>query len=89
MTAKKPTYQELLRKTAELAGQLAGAYKRAGRDLPKASMEHLMASGVLLQLTALGGRELIEPVLIRDGLSPETIEALRADLHRSFVLATQ
>ena len=89
MTVKKPTYQELLRKNTELAGQLAGAYKRASRDLPKASTAHLTASGVLLQLTVLGGRQLIEPVVIRDGLSLETIEAIRADLHRSFELAIQ
>jgi len=48
----------------------------------------MMASGVVLQLTALGGRELIPPVVIRDGLWPETIAALQEDLRRSFEIAT-
>lgn len=85
---KKPTYQDLLRQNMELKGQMANAYAFAAKDIAKASTDHLMSSGVLLQLNALGGRQIIEPILIRDGLSPETIEALKKDLARSFELAT-
>lgn len=80
--------QDLERKLKEaLAGQ-AHVYHFAEVGISKASTDHLMASGVVLTLTALGGREICEPVLIRDGLSKETIAALRADLQRSFELAT-
>jgi len=72
----------------ELKGQMASSYTSASKSVGKASTDHLMASGVLLQLTALGGRELIDPVVIRDGLSLETIDALKKDLARSFDLAT-
>lgn len=85
---KKPTYQELVRQTIELKAQLAHVYSFATREIGKASTDHMMASGVLLQLTALGGREIIQPVVIRDGLSLETIEALRKDLVRGDGAAT-
>jgi len=80
----KPTRAELERKLIEaLAGQ-AHVYGFASREINKASTEHMIASGVVLTLTALGGREIIKPVLIRDGLSNETIEAIRRDLTRSY-----
>jgi len=85
---KKPTRQDLERQILELNGQLAYVYAQASRNIEKASTNHMMASGVLLQLTALGGREIIKPVVICDGLSDETIEALKKDLARSYELAT-
>lgn len=79
---------ELERKLGEaLAGQVH-QYHFAGSCLDKASTDHLTGSGVVLTLTVLGGRKICEPVLIRDGLSKETITALKADLVRSFELAT-
>lgn len=78
---------ELERKLGEaLAGQ-AHIYHFADRAIDKASTDHLMASGVVLTLTALGGRVICPPVLIQDGLSPETIAALKADFSRSYDLA--
>lgn len=83
----KPTRAELSRRILELEGQLAGAYGRADRALENAG-DALHASGVLLQLTALGGRPIVEGVVIVDGLSAATIAALRGDLRRSYTLAT-
>lgn len=88
MRTKKPSYRDLERQVMELKGQLAASYSFAAKEIGKASTDHLMASGVLMQLNALGGRELIKPVVIRDGLSLETIEALKKDLARSYDLAT-
>ncbi len=48
-----------------------------------------MGSGVVLSLTLVGGKELFEPVMICNGLSKETIAALKADLVRSFNYATE
>jgi hypothetical protein len=70
-----------------IAGQ-AHTYHFADAYLDKASTKHLSASGVILTLTVLGGRAICEPVLIRDGLSEETIAALKADMRRSYELAT-
>lgn len=81
---KSQRIAELERKLNEaLAGQ-AHVYHFASASLDKASTDHLMASGVVITLTVLGGREIFSPVLIRDGLSKETIAALKADFARSY-----
>ena len=82
------TRAQLKRQLREaLAGQ-AFVYKSASDGISKASIDHMMGSGVVLTLTALGGREVIIPVMIRDGLSEETIRALQSDIRRSYELAT-
>jgi hypothetical protein len=80
---------ELTRKLRESDAGHAHRYYFSCEEINGASTDHLMASGVVLTLTALGGREIIAPVLIHDGLSKETIEALKADLRRSFGLVTR
>lgn len=93
-TIKKPKptkaerIEELERKLREASAGLAYVYAEADETLDKASTDYLTASGAVLTLTALGGRVLCRPILIRDGLSKETIVALKADLRRSFRLAT-
>ena len=75
---------ELERKLQEaLAGQ-AYVYHFAHRALDKTGTKQFLGSGLVLTLTALGGKEIFEPVLIRDGLSEATIAALKADLVRSY-----
>lgn len=88
MVAKKKaaTRADLQRQVIELTAQLAATYHFAGASLHKAG-DALTGGGALLQLHALGGRELICPVLIRDGLSPDTIAALQRDIARSYDLA--
>lgn len=71
-----------------LAGQVH-VYHFADAYLEKASVKHLTASGVIITLTALGGREIVGPTLIRDGLSEETVKALRADMVRSYKSAIE
>ena len=82
------TREQLERKLLETQAQLAHVYHFASLDLQKASTSQLMGSGVILQLSFLGGKEVFAPVCIKDGLSPETVEAIRADLKRSFNLTT-
>lgn len=79
---------ELEQKLKEAEAQQAHVYHFADAGIGKMSTEHLMGSGVMLTLTVLGGCEVFRPVLIRDGLSDETIAALKEDLKRSFKLAT-
>lgn len=84
----KKTRPELERKILELESQLAITAATATFGIDGASKEKLMASGVVLRLTALGGREIISPVCIRDGLSNASIEALREDLRQTWAGAT-
>lgn len=86
MKSKGPSKEDLRWRVIELTAQLASTYHFADATLNKAG--GLMGSGALLQLTALGGRELIPPVVILDGLSPATIAAIRADIVRSWQQAT-
>ena len=85
---KSQRIAELERKLAEAQAASVHNYHFTDVGLGKASTKSLMGSGVIITLTALGGVKLIEPTLIRDGLSDETIKALRADLVRSYQLAT-
>lgn len=89
-TSTKPpkrTRAQLQRDVLELTAQLAHVYHFADQNLDRTNTERLMGSGVLLQLTGVGGKEIIDPVMIKDGLSDETIAAIRKDLKRSYDLA--
>lgn len=81
---KRKTRAELEREVLELKAQLAHTYHFAAREISKAGQNHLMGSGVLLQMTAIGGKEIVVPIMIRDGLSTQTIEAISADIQRSY-----
>lgn len=87
MKAKKPTRKELEYRILELNAQLVHVYHFADATLDGAG-KRLLGSGVLLRLNGLGGKELINPMVIRDGLSDETIAAIRKDIQRSYELAT-
>jgi len=78
----------LRRKVAELEAQLASSYHFASATLDSAG-DKMQGGAVILRLTALGGRELIFPVAIKNGLSAESIAALRADIARSYDYAVE
>ena len=54
--------------------------RAAYHALLKTNKDSLMASGVIVTLTALGGREIVPPFMVADGLSDDTIAALRRDI---------
>ena len=80
---------DLERKLEEARAHHIYRHHFASKALDKVSVDKLMGSGVVLSLTLLGGKELFEPVMVRNGLSKETIAALKADLVRSFNYATE
>lgn len=57
--------------------------------LDKLSTDNLYGSGVILSITSLSGKPLVEPTVISGGFSPETIAALQADMRRSFEKLTE
>ena len=85
---KSPSKADLQRQVVEAIAGQAHSYHFAEKLISKAGENVLMGSGVILTITALGGKALIDPVLIRDGLSKETIEAIKEDLRKSYKLAT-
>lgn len=70
-----------------LAGQ-AYVYSHACVNINKADTARMNASGVVITVTALGGREILGPTLVLNGLSDATIAALKSDFVRSFEYAT-
>jgi hypothetical protein len=80
---KKPTYAQLERKIKELEAQSATNTRAALRSLEKASDQHLMASACIIQISALGGREIVPSFAIRDGLSTATVEAIKKDIQKT------
>lgn len=83
---KKKTHKETKRELLEAKSSTVLAHVHASSYIGKCSTDKMMGSGVLLQLTGIGGKDLINPILIRDGLSEETIEAIKKDIKRSYDL---
>lgn len=84
---KGPTKAQLQRKVKELEAQQASTYHFASLTLPKAA--NAMASAVIVELTGLGGKEIIPPTAIVNGLSEDTIAALQRDIVRSWKYKTE
>ena len=61
----------------------------ASYALDKISTDKMCGSGVIISITSLGGKPIVDPTVISDGLSPETIAALQADMRRSFENRTE
>lgn len=80
---------QLQRENKELSAQLVHQYHFASIELKDLTIPKMTGSAVILELTTLGGKRSVGPVAIRDGLSDETIAAIKADLVRSFNLCTE
>jgi CTP-dependent riboflavin kinase len=93
MTDKKQTKAEriceLERKLVEAQAQQIRNHHFASVGIEKASINKCIGSAVIITITALGGREIVAPVAIRNGLSDATIKAIQDDLLRSFNYATE
>lgn len=61
----------------------------ASKALDKLNTDKFMGSGLIVTVTYTSGEQAFEPVMIKNGLSKETIAALKADLARSFNYATE
>ena len=87
----KPTKKTKAQRIAELERKLFEAeaaqihsHHFASVQMDKLVTDKMMGSGVIMSFTTLGGRLTIGPVMISNGLSKETIEAIKADLVRSY-----
>jgi len=82
--SKQEKLDKLIRQNEELKAQLVHQHHFASQELDKFGTDKMMASAVILSLKSLGGVRTCGPVAIRNGLSKETIEAIKADLKRSY-----
>jgi hypothetical protein len=71
-------------KARDLEAQLTFQHHFADANLDKCSSEKCMGSAIILELSALGGKTLVGPIAIRNGLSPSTIKELKYDIGLSY-----
>ena len=83
------TKADMKRKLKETEAQLIHNHHFASSSLPKFSESKMLGSGVVIEVTALGGKLKIDPFFLANGLSEETIKCLQADLKRSFEYMTE
>lgn len=59
---------------------------KAFKDVSKCNSDKYMASGVIITIRDLSGKEVVESFMISDGLSEDSIAALKADIKRTYDL---
>lgn len=72
------------RANVELGSQLTFNYHYASMEVLKLDRDRLMASGVVMHLYHIGGKEVCPPFLVKDGFSDKTINALLDDIQYSY-----
>lgn len=91
MTKTKPSKSEqiaiLQRQKRELEAQLTGMLHFVRHGLERA--RGVKGGACVVQMHWLGGKEVCPPFAIKDGPSDETIDALIADVRRTFAEATE
>lgn len=80
----KPTREQLEMRLREAMAFQVHRLHFASEAIAKCGTDRLAGSGLVMQLTYIGGKEVCEPVGISGGLSPETIAAIQRDLRRSY-----
>jgi hypothetical protein len=79
---RQKTRKDLERRILELEAQSALTLKSSIKVIDKAG-EPMFASACIVHITALGGREILPPFAVYDGLSKDTIDRLKTDLQRT------
>jgi len=75
--------QDVDRSITTQKAQHYSTYHFAYKNIERLNNDRLRGSGAIITITHLNGKACVEPVMIKDGLSDETIKAIQADLKRS------
>lgn len=86
---KRERIAQLERKLRETEAQLAHVYWYAANGVADTDCTKHKGGGIVVQIHWLGGKEVCPPFMVKDGFSPESIAALRADIRRSYESATE
>ena len=73
----------------EFKSSSACSYHFAGNELLKLNRDRYMASGVIMTISDIKGKELMQQVCFKDGLSNESINALLEDMQYSYDRAVE
>ena len=83
---KQQTRAALLNRIKVLEAQLPCNLSKASRDLRQCGTDQFMASGLIISITDLTGKEIVEPFQCSDGLEQATINALQAQIKKTRAL---
>jgi hypothetical protein len=78
------TKQALETKLRSAQAQHPSVYRDAIHRLHKAGKDAFLGSGVIIHVTRLDGTNVVDPFCIIDGLSEEGIQALIAEVRKTF-----
>lgn len=56
----------------------------ASADIQKVCNAKMQGSGIILSIKALNGTDIVQPTMIVNGLSQETILSIKADLQKAY-----
>lgn len=87
MKTKKPTYKELEQRLRAAHASSIPALNLATHQLQKLKGRRFMASALVVTITNEAGKEIVDPVYLRDGLSDEAIDSLLKEVDYSVGLA--
>lgn len=96
MSKKQALITEMQNKISELqnklfvseASQLHNLHF-ASADIQKASSSKMQGSGIILSIKASNGTDIVKPTRIVNGLSQETISAIKEDLRKAYEYAIE
>lgn len=81
------TIQQLEAEIKVLRASLLCHLKAAYHDLKNCGVNRYMASGLVITITNLEGKEVVEPFMCQDGLEESTISALQQQIKKTETLA--
>lgn len=91
MSKKQTLIAEMQNKINELQNKLFASEASqlhnlhfASANLQKACNSKMQGSGVILSIKALNGTDIVQPTMIANGLSQETIAAIKVDLRKAY-----
>ena len=91
MSKKQTIITEMQNKINELQGKLFVSEASqlhnlhfASADIQRTHNSKMQGSGVILSIKALNGADIVKPTMLVNGLSQETILAIKADFCKSY-----
>ena len=88
LLAEQEKNRKLEHELNSIKAQLVHNYHLSYYSIEKAGEDYQKGSAVILSLTNIAGKNIIEPTAIKDGLLPTTIKALKQEFVKSYTLAT-
>jgi len=80
---KQPTRAALLNRVKILEAQLPCNLATASRELRRCGPDRFLASGLIVSITDLSGKQIVPPFQCTDGFEQATIDALQTQIKKT------